>query len=104
MKRVIAFVLVIVLCASLCGCFGKRPSGLYTSYIEGIAFSTYDFSAVGNKVTVEYIFTGVVKDGTWEMDGNTVTLHYEDDGYDEFTYDPDSDTLDIYGVATARKD
>ena len=103
MKRVIAFVLVIVLFASLCGCFGKKPSGLYIAYIEGIAFSSYDFSAVGSKVTVEYI-TGVVKEGTWEMDGNTVTLQYEDGGYDEFTYDPDSDTLDIYGVATASKD
>jgi hypothetical protein len=104
MKRVIAFVLVIVLCASLCACGAKKPHGTYTLYIDKYKFATYDFSMFGNKVTVEYINSGEAKVATWEMEGNTVKLSFEGGTYDEFTYDPETDTLDLYGVATARKD
>ena len=104
MKKAIAFILVIVLCASLCACSGSNPHGKYTLYIGDFKFATYDFSMFGNKVTVEYINSDEVKVATWEMEGNTVRLEFEGGTYDEFTYDPETDTLDLYGVATARKD
>ena len=100
MKQIIAVLLVITICVSLCACGSNNgPKGTYTAYLAGKEFASITFK--GNKVLFET--NGKESEGTYDMDGNTVKVYYKNGNSDQFTYDAKSDTLDFMGLMTFKK-
>ena len=102
MKRVIAFVLVIVLCSSLCACSLSRPNGTYFLVVDGTQLGTYTFSLFSNKVVASYTVTGVVQEATYEQHDILLELDF---GYDTeyWCYHSATDTLTYGDTATLTK-
>ena len=101
-KRAFALLLVLAMVFTLCACGAKGPKGRYIAAFEGSDLLVLEFS--GKNVTLSVIGdTDGPAHGTFTQDGNTVTCSFDDGTGDEFTYDPDADTLDWMGMLTFEK-
>ena len=79
MKKLMCGVLIVVMMLSLVACSGIR--GTYKSTEIAGVYVTYTFS--GSKVTfksVNPILKDIVVEGTYKIDGDKITLTWEEDG------------------------
>lgn len=90
----IAIAAAVIMCISLFGSNNDKPNGTYSATVGGKVFATLTFS--GDKFTYEGS-TKTLK-GNFTMDGDTVTLEYENGNTDKLVYDPEADTLNLSGL------
>ncbi len=91
LKRTVIAGLIFLMLLACVACGGGKPKGYYK---DNLGFSILYFN--GNKVEYETV-NGVTK-GTFTMDGNNVSISYDEGTSDSFVYDPDADTLDWFGL------
>ncbi len=111
MKKCIALLLVLTMAFALCACgAGKGPKGTYIMYSDNIEIGRLEFS--GNKVVLvigREDFGYVSRsEGTFTYEDGKIHCIFDgenDDGggKDDFTYDEETDTIDIYGIMQAKK-
>lgn len=82
------------------GIGSKKPQGTYVSYIAGMKVASYEFK--GNNV--EYFMLGSTNKGTFQMEDDTVLIVYEDGGKDQFTYNAETDELNMGSAVTLVKE
>ena len=111
MKKIIAILLALTMVFALCACGAKGPKGTYILYSDNnIEIGRLEFS--GNKVVLvigrEEFGSVSRSEGTFTYQDGRINCIFDgengdDGGKDDFTYNEETDTIDIYGIMEGRK-
>ena len=97
MKRLIVWILICSILVLFCSCGNQKLNGTYS---DNMGFSSFEFN--GEKVVLTTLVSTTT--GTYKMEGDTVTINYDDGNSDTLTYDEESDTLSWYGELIYSKE
>lgn len=96
MKKTIIILLMLVISIGLYSCGNNSVLDGKTYRWEEAGFIVLELSFKGSTVVRSGVILpeGANEKGSYEMDDNEISITWED-GYDNLTYDPDTDTLFI---------